>query len=460
MKKLICILSLFGLLHGADITEYLYRPQPLDLNDETIVINNTEADKEVFPHNSTPNIVINNFVVRNSQVFKPFDNWVVDDWTGLVDATEQWGYADSPSSIVDYGATALQVKNKETGIFLNTFSHNLVTQNTATSIQYVVGWKGNENIGADLWNTRPNDALCVVAQLDLHHSFISDNNGDGVAAVNQALITYLFRVKGSNKSFFYNIELHDSRATWNDSDIIMAIDGQDTNLPIVITYAHTNGESSKYSLAVPDFGMQLQKFTAGTLPVGTKIYGSCIDKNTMQTIINDIKLARSDFNITQFKIENLRLDTVIIGPEINTNPTRTYHPDGSIKNFGYRENGNMGMNLKGLTVYRLGNKSTTNVLHKITNARISEIHSNSAMLTWTDDYDNELGFKIYQGDRLIATVNKNTTTYTISNLTPRTLYTYTIRAYNEDGESEGIDISFKTKDDYAWLIPVYHLIMN
>lgn len=449
MKKIICILLLSSLLYSSEISEYLYRPIPMDLNDATIVINNTEADKEVFPHDGTPNIVINNYVSRDSQVIKPFDNWVVDDWTGLVDASEQWGYADSASSIVEYGATSLQVKNKETGIFLNTFSHNLVTNNTATSIQYVVGWAGSENFGADLWNTRPNDDLCVAAQLDLHHSFVSDNNNDGVAAVNQALITYIFRINGSDKSFFYNIELHDSRPTWNNVDTIMAIDGQDTNLPIVITYAHANGTESIYSKAIPNFGTQLQEFTTGTLPSGTKVYGSCIDRSRMLTIINDIKTARNDFNIPQFTIENLRLDTVIIGPEINTNPTNTY-----------RENGNMGMNLKEFTVYKLTNESSSNVLHEITYAEVNKIFNNYAILSWTDDFNNELGFKIYQGDTLIATVGRDITTYEITNLIPGTLYTYTIKAYNADGESKGVDVSFKTKDDYSWLIPIYHLILN
>jgi len=167
----------------------------------------------------------------------------------------------------------------------------------------------------------------------------------------------------------------------------------------------------------------------------------------MLTIIDKIKAVRNDFNIPQFTIENLRLDTVIIGPEINTNPTNTY-----------RENGNMGMNLKELTVYRLGNRSFW--LHKIIQAAVSVLLDNSATLSWTDDYSDELGFKIYQGDTLIAILDKDSTSYEINNLTPGTLYTYTIKAYNEAGESEGIEVSFKTKNNYSWLIPIYDLILN
>ena len=129
-----------------EITEYTYEPTALDLNNSTIVINNTENDRKYFPnnevflHNTAPSAVLNNFAnSRNgAQVMKEFSNWDANYLTGLHGATKQWGFAENSSSIVEHEATFLQVKNKQTSMFLNTFSHNLVTQNTATSIQYVV----------------------------------------------------------------------------------------------------------------------------------------------------------------------------------------------------------------------------------------------------------------------------------------------------------------------------------
>jgi len=471
MKKLLILpFIIFKFSYSLEITEYLYEPTALDLNNSTIVINNAENDREYFPnnevflHNAAPSVVLNNFVnSRNGvQVMKEFSNWDANYWTGLHGATEQWGFAENSSSIVEYGATSLQVKNKQTSMFLNTFSHNLVTQNTATSIQYVVGWRGSENLGADLWNTKPNDDLCIVAKLDLHSSFVSDNNGDGNAAVSQALITYIFRVKGSDKSFFYNLTLHDSRADWASTDTIMGVDGQDTTMPIVITYAHTNDTNSIYNKSVPYFGLPLQSFTAGTLPSGIKMYGSCITKNHMENIITDIKNIRTDYNIPQFNIENLRLDTVILGPEINTNITKTYHEDGSVNNPGYREDGHMGMNLHELTVYRLGNGSASeeHIPSVPADMLTSNILTDTAILTWKDTSSDEVGFKVYLNGILVTTLPENTTTYTLNNLNANTLYKVQIVSYNINGASVGPITFFTTEDDYGWLIPIYHIILN
>lgn len=91
---------------------------------------------------------------------------------------------------------------------------------------------------------------------------------------------------------------------------------------------------------------------------------------------------------------------------------------------------------------------------------ISSVTSNSAVLHWNDNSNNETGFKIYRGNVLIATVGANVTTYTLTNLESNTSYTYSIKAYNSAGESIAAIITFKIKDDYAWLVPVYHIILN
>lgn len=237
-----------------------------------------------------------------------------------------------------------------------------------------------------------------------------------------------------------------------------------------------------------------------------------------------------------------------MGPEINTNTTRTYHENGTINNPGFKEEGLLGMTLHGLTVYRLGETSTvetrplaptslatsnittnsvllswndnsnnettfrvyrnnqlrttlsantttyveyglsddtaytyeiraynqygesqgtsvafTTLLAVPTrpiNIEVASVTSNAAILSWQDISDNEIGFKIYRGSLLIATLAANTTIYTLTNLQYSTDYTYTIVSYNAQGESSGQNISFQTKDNYAWLIPIYHIILN
>jgi hypothetical protein len=71
-------------------------------------------------------------------------------------------------------------------------------------------------------------------------------------------------------------------------------------------------------------------------------------------------------------------------------------------------------------------------------------------LTWTDNSNNEDGFKIYRGLTssslsLIATVAANTTRYTNTGLASQTTYYYKVCAYNTYGENCSGTISARTK---------------
>jgi hypothetical protein len=74
----------------------------------------------------------------------------------------------------------------------------------------------------------------------------------------------------------------------------------------------------------------------------------------------------------------------------------------------------------------------------------------SITLTWTDNSDNEDGFKIYRGLTstslsLIATVGANVTTYTNTGLSRRTRYYYKVCAYNSYGENCSSTIRVRTR---------------
>ncbi len=56
-------------------------------------------------------------------------------------------------------------------------------------------------------------------------------------------------------------------------------------------------------------------------------------------------------------------------------------------------------------------------------------------LQWTDNSDNEDGFKIYRDNMVIATVGINVTIYQNTGLKPSTTYQYVVKAYNQAGES-------------------------
>ncbi len=76
-----------------------------------------------------------------------------------------------------------------------------------------------------------------------------------------------------------------------------------------------------------------------------------------------------------------------------------------------------------------------------------EVTPHSITLKWEDNSDNERGFEIYRNDLLIATTEENVTTFTDSNLTDDTPYLYIVKAVNDAGKSEGVQIEVATPKD-------------
>ena len=75
----------------------------------------------------------------------------------------------------------------------------------------------------------------------------------------------------------------------------------------------------------------------------------------------------------------------------------------------------------------------------------SKITSDSVTLVWNDS-EGETGYKILRNDEEIATLDENTTTYTDTNLSANTTYTYVIVALNEEGENSGEPFTVTTKE--------------
>jgi uncharacterized repeat protein (TIGR02543 family) len=65
-------------------------------------------------------------------------------------------------------------------------------------------------------------------------------------------------------------------------------------------------------------------------------------------------------------------------------------------------------------------------------------------LTWTDNSNNESGFKIYRNGTLINTTAADATSYSDTGLTTGTAYNYTIKATNAGGDSTGVTASATT----------------
>jgi uncharacterized protein YccT (UPF0319 family) len=71
-----------------------------------------------------------------------------------------------------------------------------------------------------------------------------------------------------------------------------------------------------------------------------------------------------------------------------------------------------------------------------TNLITVTISQDAATLSWTDNSDNEEGFKIYRDSNLVANVSVNVITYEDTGLQAATDYRYLVKAYNEIGETQ------------------------
>ena len=97
----------------------------------------------------------------------------------------------------------------------------------------------------------------------------------------------------------------------------------------------------------------------------------------------------------------------------------------------------------------------------IEHLKIESSNAYYSVISWKKGSCDTVGYKIYLNNKLVANIDAIENSYSFNGLNPESEYEYSVIAYNSAGESEAVSGSFKTKeDDYAWLIPVQHNILN
>jgi len=90
-------------------------------------------------------------------------------------------------------------------------------------------------------------------------------------------------------------------------------------------------------------------------------------------------------------------------------------------------------------------------------AHTSNIQGNTVELFWIDT-QYEIAYDIYLNGNFVATVGKNTTSYTLKNLQSTTRYSVAIVARNNHGGRTAQTIVFKTTDSFGWLPAIYYMM--
>ena len=76
--------------------------------------------------------------------------------------------------------------------------------------------------------------------------------------------------------------------------------------------------------------------------------------------------------------------------------------------------------------------------------RAGSLSLTATSITW-DSVDGATSYQVYNNDKLVTTINHPaTTSYTVTNLSPNTVYTYSVKACNDSGCSASIEVTFVT----------------
>ena len=78
--------------------------------------------------------------------------------------------------------------------------------------------------------------------------------------------------------------------------------------------------------------------------------------------------------------------------------------------------------------------------YKPANLELLDIGHNSITLGWVDNAQNERGFNLYRDGVKHATLDANTTSYRITGLAEESTYFFTLKSFNDRGESQGLSI--------------------
>jgi len=91
-------------------------------------------------------------------------------------------------------------------------------------------------------------------------------------------------------------------------------------------------------------------------------------------------------------------------------------------------------------------ENINNELNKPVNLQIARLGSSSIKLSWTDNSDNESGFRIYKNNKLIKETKANVESYSENGLEEK-LYQFGVSSFNSKTESIRVSVSIDLRQN-------------
>jgi len=349
---------------------------------------------------------------------------------------------------------------------------NIVAKNSIDII-----WKDNSN-NEDGFNIYYDDKL--VATLDTNttkYTYTDDSPFSGdihtikVKAYNSSVESYpLIKIFSSNVAFITSpknadkvLNNHSVTINWDNNNI--------NNISLTIAYRLngketiftkiSNPEGKNYTYTTPEefdeIIFSLASYDTDNKQIDTSIvhlysYSTIPNKptdfNTTLVTVNKTNLSWKDNSDNEsgfkiYNIENELVKTVDVNITSTTLDNLTRNTTYIFKIKAYNLRGESNASLVKFTTLDTNNSFP----NKPTNFKEINVTQTTATLTWDQNSDDIDGYKIYyEGHLLPITLDKNSTSYTLSNLVENREYTYSLRAYNNAGESNVTEVTFKTLD--------------
>lgn len=313
------------------------------------VINNPPSQRGDWPLTTKAFFMANN-LVPSDWSFKSLspNSWSGAIWTGLEPqnrtSASQKALANGgldPS----YGSSLIQVDGQNIGMQLSTWGLPQ-RANITSSLQLAADIRP---LSVLPWQQRADSQLCMNAVLDLHSWY--GNQVQGLFTIKLSDMTS--GTEPNLLGFFVNVMLLDTDVGNTRVEAVFPDSELDTKEFIAITFAQTNNENAlQYSGPIPGYGATLGAYdkTASkstSTATDSQHYGACFSytqvTNLLTKVISEkgkqnteLLKANPNYPVRNFSSNpaHYRLDVAIVSPEI-------------------KGDGNMGMAVKAMNVYRI-----------------------------------------------------------------------------------------------------------